>query len=103
MERDYHELQRDHEMYKQRTGRAASEIENTNKKLNTQIHNDRKEIVRYKEVSNVYLHPLIHPSIHPYIHPSTHSFPIHSSIHPSNYPSNTCVSIINIHYTGIKT
>ena len=55
MERDYHELQRDHEMYKQRTGRAASEIENTNKKLNTQIHNDRKEIVRYREVSNVYL------------------------------------------------
>ena len=55
MERDYHELQRDHEMYKQRTGRAASEIEKTNKKLNTQIHNDRKEIVRYKEVSNVYL------------------------------------------------
>ena len=50
MERDHHELQSDYDLFKKRSERAASELENTNKKLNTQIHNDRKEIVRLKEV-----------------------------------------------------
>ena len=45
MERDYHELKCDFDMFKKRSERAGSELENTNKKLNTQIHNHRKEYI----------------------------------------------------------
>ena len=50
MERDYHELKCDFDMFKKRSERAGLELENTNKKLNTQIHSGRKEIALLKEV-----------------------------------------------------
>ncbi len=53
MERDHHELQYDFDMFKKRSERARTELEKTNKKLNTQIHNDRKEIARLKEVMSL--------------------------------------------------
>ena len=53
LEKDHRDLQHNYDLYKQRTERVASEMEKTNQKLNTQIHNDRKEIVRLKEVGVV--------------------------------------------------
>ena len=50
LERDHRDLQRTYELYKQRTERAAAEIEKNNKKLNTQLHTERKEVVKLKEV-----------------------------------------------------
>jgi hypothetical protein len=52
LERDHRDLQRSYELYKQRMERSSSEFEKKNKKLNTDLHNNRKEIVRLKEVSN---------------------------------------------------
>ncbi|XP_019849313.1 PREDICTED: girdin-like [Amphimedon queenslandica] len=49
LERDHRDLQRTYELYKQRTERAAAEIEKNNKKLNTQLHTERKEVVKLKE------------------------------------------------------
>lgn len=53
LERDHRDLQRTFDLYKQRTERASKELEKTNQKMNTQNHNDRKEIVRLKEVSHI--------------------------------------------------
>lgn len=60
MERDYNELQYDFDMFKKRSERAGNELENTNKKLNTQIHNGKKEIVLLKEVSLAHGHMYKH-------------------------------------------
>ena len=51
LERDYRDLQRSMDLYKQRTERAAAELEKTNQKLNSQIHSIRKENFRFQEVS----------------------------------------------------
>ena len=62
LERDHRDLQRTFDLYKQRTERASKELEKTNQKMNSQNHNDRKEIVRLKEVSIT--HSLTHPLTH---------------------------------------
>lgn len=53
LERDHRELQRTFDLYKQRTERASKELEKTNQKMNAQNHNDKKELVRLKEVRTV--------------------------------------------------
>lgn len=51
LERTNRELERSLQVLKQSSVRISAEVEKTNKKLTAQIHADKKEIARLKEVS----------------------------------------------------
>ena len=53
MERDNRELERSLQVAKQTSERVGSEMEKTSRRLTAQIHADKKEIARLKEVSEI--------------------------------------------------
>ena len=53
MERDNRELERSFQVAKQTSERVGAEMEKTSRRLTAQIHADKKEIARLKEVSKI--------------------------------------------------
>ena len=53
LERDNRELERSLQVAKQTSERVSSEMEKTSRRLTAQIHADKKEIARLKEVSKI--------------------------------------------------
>ena len=54
LERDNRELERNIQVTKQTSERVSAEMEKTSRRLTAQIHADKKEIARLKEVSSVH-------------------------------------------------
>ena len=54
LERDNRELERSLQVAKQTSDRVSVEMEKTSRRLTAQIHADKKEIARLKEVSGIY-------------------------------------------------
>ena len=53
LERDNRELERSLQVAKQTSERVGAEMEKTSRRLTAQIHADKKEIARLKEVSKI--------------------------------------------------